>query len=122
MWNLCSIVWLNLRGTSQKPYADSHMKKLFLAEFVSTGILVIYVNADFHNGLNFFPFNVLKIGQGDYGDTNEAWFVAVGTGIFTTMILQSFTAIFEPIFWSFIYGPLTRKINAKKANTQDGLN
>lgn len=110
------------RHITETGYAESQMKKLLLSQFVSTGILVLYVNANFRDGLNFFPFNLLKIGQGAYDDTGESWFIAVGTGIITTMILQTFTTTFMPIFWSFIYAPLSLKMNAKKANTQDGLN
>lgn len=72
--------------------------------------------------LDFVPFSWLNIGDGSYGHTDELWFVAVGIGLFTTMILQTFAATLMLVLWSFIYAPLSLRMHGCKAKIQDSLN
>jgi len=90
---------------------QSQLWKLFLAQFVNTGLLTFLVNWKLQSVPA--PLMVitepLSIGKGAYYEANGAWFEAVGCALLITVLTQVFSTTFTPVIMARVVAPLKRK-------------
>eukprot|EP00929_Paragymnodinium_shiwhaense_P123848 TRINITY_DN9822_c0_g1_i1.p1 TRINITY_DN9822_c0_g1~~TRINITY_DN9822_c0_g1_i1.p1 ORF type:complete len:1130 (+),score=290.71 TRINITY_DN9822_c0_g1_i1:77-3466(+) len=101
---------------------QSQMFKLFLAQFVNTGMLVILVNFNLKYGSLLEYVEFLGIGKGAYDDVSAAWFIAIGTSIIITIAMQIISTTLPPLAMSFIVTPLMTRFMSRSVVTQESLN
>jgi hypothetical protein len=84
--------------------------KLFLAQFMNTGLLILAVNMRVDNNDAFFvTIKSLTLGMllnGQYDETGPAWFIAVGAGLAFTICIQVFSCTITPIIMSKVVHPI----------------
>ena len=97
--------------------AASELWKLFLAQFVNAGLLVLLVNAKFYDSKLKFA----GLGEGQFGDTNKAWYNKVGASLSLSMFLLMFTNTVPFLLWEGIARWLRRR-DARKQITQAAMN
>eukprot|EP00927_Polykrikos_kofoidii_P017680 TRINITY_DN18074_c0_g2_i2.p1 TRINITY_DN18074_c0_g2~~TRINITY_DN18074_c0_g2_i2.p1 ORF type:complete len:978 (-),score=164.34 TRINITY_DN18074_c0_g2_i2:85-3018(-) len=91
----------------------SKMRKVFVSQFVSTGIIVVLIN--YHSEIKLPPF-----GYGDYADFERGWYTVVGGAIVTNMLLNTFTPSAASI-GIVLYKRLKRWMLKNRVKTQDEL-
>ncbi|CAE8598575.1 unnamed protein product [Polarella glacialis] len=102
--------------------AQSQLLKLFLSQFVNTGMLVLLVNAELKEIPAWFvPFRVLQIGTGKYDDFNGEWYVAIGSGICLTIFIQVFSTTVPPLVKSFCVQPILARFFGRSQVIQDRM-
>jgi hypothetical protein len=104
---------------------NSQFKKLFLAQFMNTALVVLLLHINLHGATDFIPGNdgeTVSIGKGEYTDFELDWFLLVGSGLALTISLQTVSASLSPLALSMGLGPLLRSVFAKKKYTQNSLN
>lgn len=85
--------------------AQSQFWKLFLAQMVNTGLLVLLVNASLDLPEVLMPLRVLQIGTGQFDELSVSWYISVGTGICLTIFMQVFSTTVPPLIMAFVVGP-----------------
>ncbi|CAJ1377825.1 unnamed protein product [Effrenium voratum] len=85
--------------------ALSQFWKLFLAQMVNTGILVLLVNASLNLPTALAFLRVMNIGSGQFDELSVSWYVSVGTGICITIFVQVFSTTVPPLVMAFIVKP-----------------
>jgi len=57
---------------------------VFVAQYINTGIMLLFTNANFETGiLSFLPF------KGQFSDLSSIWYLTVGRSIVQAMIFAS---------------------------------
>lgn len=103
--------------------ARSQLWKLFLAQFVNTGLLMLLINAnikDYPAVLSFIQ--ALSIGKGHYNDIGGQWFTVVGTSLVVTIIVGVCLSVLTPLFMTHVVQPLTRCFLCRGKMTQEAVN
>mmetsp|Transcript_7926 Transcript_7926/g.28180 ORF Transcript_7926/g.28180 Transcript_7926/m.28180 type:complete len:1141 (-) Transcript_7926:160-3582(-) len=93
--------------------------KIFLAQVLNTGVIVVLVNAALPNNAQFPITGVL---QGEYTGFTAAWYSSVGVSILLTMFINIFVPHGAPLAKYFVLGPCKRACLSKLASNQPGLN
>eukprot|EP00441_Pelagodinium_beii_P035827 CAMPEP_0197652752 /NCGR_PEP_ID=MMETSP1338-20131121/34638_1 /TAXON_ID=43686 ORGANISM="Pelagodinium beii, Strain RCC1491" /NCGR_SAMPLE_ID=MMETSP1338 /ASSEMBLY_ACC=CAM_ASM_000754 /LENGTH=1081 /DNA_ID=CAMNT_0043227693 /DNA_START=48 /DNA_END=3293 /DNA_ORIENTATION=- len=95
------------RHETESEVAQSQFWKLFLAQFLNTGVLVLLVNASFKElPAILLPLRtVLNVGTGQYDDFSVSWFVSVGSGLCLTIFMQVFSTTVPPLVMAFFVKP-----------------
>ncbi|KAF4674978.1 hypothetical protein FOL47_008427 [Perkinsus chesapeaki] len=125
-WLLKAIIYFLVdmeKHTSVTTKEMSLMKKLFLAQWINTGLIILFVNAQLHGMTTDIPVvgTTLRIGDGEYDDFTSTWYKAVGIGLSITIAVQIASAALPPIvagFLKLVMMPFT----GKKKKTQDAMN
>jgi len=83
------------------------MQFVFNAQYVNTGILLLFTNANFETGiLSFLPF------KGQFSDFSSVWYLTIGRSIVYTMIFASVMP-FVRFPWHYFVKTLFRTIDSK---------
>jgi hypothetical protein len=105
------------RSVSLTDKAASELWKLFMAQFVNAGLLVLLVNWRFYDaGFTFAGF-----GEGDYPDTTREWFAKIGSNLCLSMFVLMFTNTVPMLLWEGFARCLRRR-SARKKLTQEAMN
>lgn len=110
------------RRTTVTEVTRSQLWKLFLSQFVNTGLLIILVNARIQErpqALFFLRF--LSIGEGSYQDINAQWYTAVGATLVVTIFMEIFTTTVPPLLMA-CSTPLIACCLSRGKATQEALN
>eukprot|EP00928_Gymnodinium_smaydae_P096960 TRINITY_DN8671_c0_g1_i3.p1 TRINITY_DN8671_c0_g1~~TRINITY_DN8671_c0_g1_i3.p1 ORF type:complete len:1119 (-),score=283.36 TRINITY_DN8671_c0_g1_i3:111-3467(-) len=111
------------RNSTITDVALSQLVKLFLAQFVNTGLLVLFVNASLKNIPAWLvPLRVLSIGTGSYDDFTLDWYVSIGSMLCITILGQVFSTTMPPLVMSFCVHPITTRVFGRGQVLQDRLN
>lgn len=116
------IAWERLCTVTE--VTTSQLWKLFLSQFVNTGLLLALINANFQDSLSAeFPVvKLLQIGVGDYYDLNAQWFTAVGATLVITILMQVFSTTIPPLVMSYCVQPVLARIFSRAKATQETIN
>ncbi|KAF4728184.1 hypothetical protein FOZ62_022085, partial [Perkinsus olseni] len=92
-WLLKAIIYFLVdmeKHTSFTTKEMSLMKKLFVAQWINTGLIILFVNAQLHGMTGDIPVfgTTLRIGDGDFDDFTSNWYKAVGIGLSITIAVQ----------------------------------
>jgi len=95
------------RHETESEVAQSQFWKLFLAQFLNTGMLVLLVNASFKEmPAILLPLkSIMNVGTGQYDDFSVSWFVVIGSGLALTILMQVFSTTVPPLVMSFFVQP-----------------
>ncbi|RQM24329.1 hypothetical protein B5M09_001604 [Aphanomyces astaci] len=120
------------RHTSESERASALVFKLFFAQLLNTGmwrwgargmefpsVIVLLVNANWTDVP--LPLSLEKIFHGEFDDFVQKWYVAVGVGIATTMLVNSVAPQIAPTMMTFVIGPISRWFGQRSAITQKQL-
>uniref|UniRef100_A0A7S2K2V8 CSC1/OSCA1-like cytosolic domain-containing protein n=1 Tax=Zooxanthella nutricula TaxID=1333877 RepID=A0A7S2K2V8_9DINO len=96
---------------SQTEYTRSQFFKLFAAQFVNTGLLIVLVNAKIGSVPDIARAILvpLSLGNGDFFEPDIEWFTAVGAGLAITILSQVFSTTLTPWAMTHIVAPLLRR-------------
>ncbi|EQC29806.1 hypothetical protein SDRG_12352 [Saprolegnia diclina VS20] len=108
------------RHVSESERASAMVLKLFFAQLLNTGIIVLLVNANLSNVP--LPSTLREVLNGKFDDFVRQWYISVGVGISTTMIINAVSPQIGPILQTFVIRPLTRSRALKAAVTQKQMN
>jgi len=115
------IAWERLCTVTE--LAKSQLGKLFLSQFVNTGLLMLLVNANIKQYPSVLAFiKVLSIGEGSYHDMTGQWYTVVGTTLILTVLAKVASSSASPIVMSQVVHPLMERFYSKKKLTQETLN
>ena len=89
--------------------------KIFISQFVNTGIVVLFVHGKLPNNMNN-PVASLGVFGGKHDDFTAEWYGNVGSLLCLTMVANIFTPHFEHFF-----GWCLQKRSRKKAGTEGGF-
>jgi len=95
------------------------VSKMFSLQFMNTAIITLLVNTAYSGQTSLGFFTTLGVGKGEYDDFNMAWYINVGAGLCTTMLIQAASPHGGPIAKSYVIKPLLQTLTAKSASTQD---
>lgn len=95
--------------------------KIFLAQLLNTGIIVLLVHARLPNAQQF-PIQGVGLFEGDHDGFGPQWYPTVGVSIMLTMMLQSFIPHLMPLLKTTCLLPCKRCCKRRKALSQDALN
>ncbi|ETW05319.1 hypothetical protein H310_04271 [Aphanomyces invadans] len=107
------------RHTSESERASALVFKLFFAQLLNTGVIVLLVNASWTDVP--LPLSLDKIFHGEFPDFVQKWYVAVGVGIATTMLVNSVAPQVAPTLNAFVIAPMSRWLGQRAAITQKQL-
>jgi len=114
------IGWERLR--TRTDFIRSQLWKLFLAQFVNTGLLVVLVNARVRSGSERpVILRILSVGEGLHDDISASWFISVGSGVALTIFMQVFSSTVPPLLNSFILTPLWAWYLGRRKVTQETI-
>jgi hypothetical protein len=107
---------------------QSQMKKLFVCQFINTGVIILL--AKLHLGeseiTGLMPVRDANgnsvLGEGAYRDFSTEWFQVVGAGLCGAILSQIAASTIPPILTSFVIAKMTRNAGKKKCKTQETLN
>ncbi|OQR90366.1 transmembrane protein [Thraustotheca clavata] len=108
------------RHVSESERTSAMVIKLFFAQLLNTGIIVLLVNANLTNVP--LPSQVRDILHGQYDDFVRQWYISVGVGISTTMIINAISPQIGPFLKTYIIGPISRWHAIRSAVTQKQMN
>jgi Cytosolic domain of 10TM putative phosphate transporter/Calcium-dependent channel, 7TM region, putative phosphate len=107
---------------SRSEQAVSIMRKVFIASFINTSLIVLVLNVDF-SGLGiigYIPEN------GKFTDLTRAWYTKVGSTITMTMVISTVFSSMTNLLVFYPLGACKRKFNrmccCKKYKTQKEIN
>jgi len=83
--------------------AISLMTKLFVVQFINTGLLMLLINWNLRGYAP--PLEYINIGLGGYDDFQPAWFTTIGVDIIIGVMIQALSCPISAIFTSFILNP-----------------
>lgn len=92
----------------------SQLWKLFIAQFVNTGILVLVINFSikrYPTGWSWLQ--VLAVGRGSFDDMSSGWYTAVGSGIILQIAIQLVSNTLPLLLSSFIVAPIMLRFSSK---------
>jgi hypothetical protein len=124
--------------------------KIFVAQFLNTGVIITLVNARLPSG-SALPFEGVGIFEGEvrirlppnkpkssectcvtqvtyltyirqFEEFDARWYAVVGVAIVLTMVVNTMLPHVQPLIEFFVAGPLSRSIASKLAPTQHDLN
>ncbi|KDO25312.1 hypothetical protein SPRG_09142 [Saprolegnia parasitica CBS 223.65] len=108
------------RHVSESERASATVLKLFFAQLLNTGIIVLLVNANLSSVP--LPSTLREILNGKFDDFVRQWYISVGVGISTTMIINAVSPQIGPILQTYVIRPLRRSRALKAAVTQKQMN
>jgi len=108
---------------SQTGKAKSQFLKLFFAQFINTGLIILLVHAN----IEALPMpealaQLVSIGEGRFHEPNVEWFEAVGSSIAVTSALQIVTTTMPDVLRSLFMRFCVFRWYARNRVTQDALN
>lgn len=92
--------------------------KIFLAQVLNTGVIVLIVNASLPGNAEFPVTGVL---QGEHRGFTAAWYSSVGVSILITMLVNMFVPHGGPLAKFLVIGPCKRACLSRLASNQPGL-
>ncbi|CAK4616286.1 unnamed protein product [Aphanomyces euteiches] len=107
------------RHTSESELASALVIKLFFAQFLNTGVIVLLVNANWTKVP--LPLSLDEILHGQFDDFVQQWYVAVGVGISTTMMVNAVAPQVVPFLMTFVINPISQCLGKRSAITQKQL-
>ncbi|OQR84545.1 transmembrane protein [Achlya hypogyna] len=108
------------RHTSESDRTSAMVLKLFFAQLLNTGIIVLLVNANLSNVP--LPLSLSEILHGQFDDFVRQWYISVGVGISTTMIINAVSPQLGPLLQTYVIGPIRRWRALRAAVTQKQMN
>ncbi|KDO18285.1 hypothetical protein SPRG_16323 [Saprolegnia parasitica CBS 223.65] len=108
------------RHVSESERASATVLKLFFAQLLNTGIIVLLVNANLSSVP--LPSTLREILNGKFDDFVRQWYISVGVGISTTMIINAVSPQIGPILQTYVIRPWRRSRALKAAVTQKQMN
>ncbi|GMH66371.1 hypothetical protein TrLO_g3255 [Triparma laevis f. longispina] len=108
-------------------YSNALTFKMTLSQFLNTAMIALLVNAklsDDHKkdlGLDSV-LGELGLLDGEHSDFTRRWYIAVGSALTLTMVIQLIVPHIGPFVKGFIVRPLKVFMGKKKADTQQELN
>jgi len=108
-------------------FRTSQLWKLFLSQFLNTGLLVLLVNGKWHGQTDNWPIvggimQELRFGDGVYDEFEQGWFTTVGASICLTMLLQVLSVTTPAVVMSKVVNPLMIKFFTRSRFTQKMIN
>ena len=100
----------------------SQFWKLFLAQIVNTGLLVLLVNASLELPPVLQFLRALQVGSGQFDELSVTWYVSVGSGICLTIFMQVFSTTVPPLIMAFIVKPCLACIVSRGEVVEKKLN
>ena len=105
------------KPTSLTGKESAELWKLFLAQFITTALLIVLVHARFYDS----RFTFAGLGEGEFIDTSKDWFVKVGASLCLSMfgLIIANTVPFLILEWLARW---LRRRKARKCVTQEAMN
>ncbi|EER11883.1 hypothetical protein Pmar_PMAR015591 [Perkinsus marinus ATCC 50983] len=125
-WLLTMIIYFLVdmeKHTSFTTKEMSLMKKLFVAQWINTGLIILFVNAQLHGVTEDIPVfgTTLRIGDGEFDDFTSTWYKAVGIGLAITIAVQIAWDAIPPLLSGTVKLIMMPFVGRKK-KTQDAMN
>ncbi|KAF0683855.1 Aste57867_24130 [Aphanomyces stellatus] len=108
------------RHISESDFASTLVIKLFFAQMLNTGVIVLLVNANWSNVP--LPVGLDAILHGTFKDFVQQWYIAVGVGIATTMLVNTVAPQVAPTLQMFVIYPIMEWFGTQFAVTQKQMN
>ena len=100
---IIQIIFSILSGFEKYKLVDDENKskiiKIFIAQFINTGLIILITNIDFNIKDNL---NLDFLFGGSYTDLNPEWFKNIGTVISLTLIINIISPILVSLLFTFI--------------------
>lgn len=102
--------------------SQSMMLKLFVVQFINTGLLIIVVNLNLHDTFQHIGIlKTFKFGEGNFDDISSGWYISVGVSLVFT-ILSNLAIVTVPGLLLHVSRKCYRRWKARSVLTQGRLN